>query len=439
MKHNEFAKLAARNVTLHPPERQMDDLARTKDFDGIIGFGRLFEAEKRLIRRLMARLGNPPVAMVMGNGSAVYSPEGKSVGTVFIRDRKTLLRVAIHPELHFGDAYSKGKIEVEGNLVEVLEAAFRCMAKAPHGGLAGTSIARILGRPRLNTLSGSRQNIHDHYDIGNDFYRLWLDDRMQYTCAYFPVPSATLEEAQTAKMDHVCRKLMLEPGDTVVEAGCGWGTLALHMAKHYGVRVKAYNISHQQVISARERAKAEGLDDRVEYIEDDYRNIKGTFDVFVSIGMLEHVGVQYYRALGKLIERSLKDGGRGLIHSIGRNKAQPMNAWIERRIFPGAYPPTLREMMEVFEPAGFSILDIENLRLHYAKTLEHWLYRFEQVKDQIGAMFDETFIRSWRLYLAGSIAAFAAGDLQLFQVLFAHPNKNDLPWTRTHLYAETRG
>ena len=415
----------------------MDDFAKTKDVGGAFRFGRLHEIEKWLIRRQMSLLGDPPVTIVIGNGGTVCSAKGKAVGTVIIRDRKTLLRFAVHPELHFGDAYCEGKIEVEGNLADVLKAVFRCMAKAPKEGLVKISRAKVTNRPRLNSLSGSRENIHDHYDIGNDFYRLWLDDRMQYTCAYFPSPSATLEEAQIAKMDHVCKKLMLKPGETVVEAGCGWGTLALHMAKNYGVKVKAYNISHEQVVNARQQAKALGLDKLVVYIEDDYRNIRGTFDVFVSIGMLEHVGAQYYRELGTVIGRSLKENGRGLIHSIGRNKAEPMNAWLERRIFPGSYSPTLREMMEIFELSGFSIIDVENLRLHYAKTLEHWLGRFEQAKERIGTMFDEKFIRSWRLYLAGSIAAFAVGDLQLFQVVFAHPGKNDLPWTRAHLYAET--
>lgn len=416
----------------------MSNMVKTSDFSDASIFDRLIEIEKWLIRKQMAQLGNPPITMVIGNGSAAYLPKEKSVGTVFIRDRKTLLRFVVHPELYFGDAYSEGKIEVEGNLIEVLKCTFKSMSKMPQGGLVNASRAKILSRPRLNTLSGSRKNIHDHYDIGNDFYRLWLDDRMQYTCAYFPTPSATLEEAQTAKMEHVCKKLMLKPGETVVEAGCGWGTLALHMAKHYGVRVKAYNISHEQIESASERAKADGLDDRVEYIEDDYRNMSGTFDVFVSIGMLEHVGAQYYRELGKVINRSLKEHGRGLIHSIGRNRPEPMNPWIEQRIFPGSYPPTLREMMEIFEPSGFSILDVENLRLHYAKTLEHWLERFDLSKDRIGTMFDDKFIRAWRLYLIGSIAGFAAGSLQLFQVLFARPHKNDLPWTRAHLYSETR-
>jgi len=235
-------------------------------------------------------------------------------------------------------------------------------------------------------------------------------------------------------MDHICRKLHLKPGETVVEAGCGWGSLALHMARHYGVNVRAFNISRQQVIYARAVAEAAGLSDRVEYVEDDYRNIAGRFDAFVSVGMLEHVGINNYEELGKVIQRSLKEDGRGLIHTIGRNKAELMNAWIEKRIFPGAYPPTLGEMIDIFEPAGFSIIDVENLRLHYAKTLEHWLERFETADKQITEMFDQQFVRAWRLYLAGSLASFSTGWLQLFQVVFAQPDKNNLPWTRAHLY-----
>lgn len=413
----------------------MDHSTSGANADFFFRSDRVLELLKWLIRRQMALLGDPPLTMVIGKGGPVCSAKAEPVGTIIIRDLKTLLRFAVHPELHFGDGYCEKKIEVEGDLTEVLIAAFSSMAKMPKEGLVRTSREKITSRPRSNTLSGSKKNIHEHYDIGNDFYRLWLDDRMQYTCAYFPTPAATLEEAQIAKMDHVCKKLMLKPGETVVEAGCGWGTFALHMAGNYGVKVKAYNISHEQIASAREQAKSLGLSNAVEFIEDDYRNIKGSFDVFVSVGMLEHVGVQYYRELGKVIDSSLKESGRGLIHSIGRNKAETMNTWLERRIFPGSYSPTLREMMEIFEPSAFSILDVENLRLHYAKTLEHWMERFEGATERIGGMFDEKFIRMWRLYLAGSIAAFTVGSLQLFQVVFARPDRNDLPWTRAHLYA----
>jgi cyclopropane-fatty-acyl-phospholipid synthase len=234
---------------------------------------------------------------------------------------------------------------------------------------------------------------------------------MQYTCAYYPSPSMTLEAAQRAKMRHVCLKLGLQEGESVVEAGSGWGGLACFMTREFGVRVRAYNTSHEQVAHSRERAEREGLSDRVEFVEDDYRNIRGKYDAFVSVGMLEHVGPDHYRELGAVVDRCLSHQGRGLIHSIGRNRPAPMNAWIERRIFPGAYPPTLGEMMAIFEPCALSVLDVENLRLHYARTLEHWLERFESHADAIGSQFDERFVRAWRLYLSGSIAAFRAASL----------------------------
>ena len=206
------------------------------------------------------------------------------------------------------------------------------------------------------------------------------------------------------------------------------------MARHYGVKVKAYNISHEQVMFAREKAEQQGLSGQVEYIEDDYRNIDGEFDAFVSVGMLEHVGPENFRALGDVIDRCLKPEGRGLIHTIGRNFPAPMNAWIEKHIFPGARPPTLQEMTHIFENRHFAINDVENLRLHYARTLTDWHLRYEDHLEEIREDFDEHFIRAWRLYLVGSIAAFTTGQLQLFQVVFNRERSNQLPWSRSHLY-----
>ena len=259
-----------------------------------------------------------------------------------------------------------------------------------------------------------------------------------YTCAYFTQPAASLEEAQVEKMHHVCRKVELKPGDTVVEAGCGWGALALHMAKYYGARVKAYNISHEQIVYARERAIKEGLAGQVDFIEDDYRNVSGRFDVFVSVGMLEHVGLQHYGELSDTIYRCLKDAGRGFLHFIGRNRSMRFNPWIRRRIFPGAYPPSLKQSLQVFERNDFSVLDVENLRLHYARTLEYWLERFERSADRVAAMFSPAFARAWKVYLAGSAAAFRVGTLQLFQIVFARARENGIPWTRIHQYVQAR-
>ncbi len=206
------------------------------------------------------------------------------------------------------------------------------------------------------------------------------------------------------------------------------------MAKHYGARVTAYNISREQVSYARQKAEQEGLSGQVEYVLDDYRNIRGQFDAFVSVGMLEHVGQRDYQRLGEIIRRSLKQEGRGLIHTIGRINKGPMNAWIERRIFPGARPPALSELAQILEPNKLSVLDVENIRLHYARTLELWTERFDEHRDTITDMMDEEFVRAWSLYLHGSTAAFNIGELQLYQVVFNHSSNNDIPWSRHYMY-----
>ena len=388
--------------------------------------------DRGLAARVLAGLGEPPLGIVLWDGSRLGPDE--AVADVVVADRRALWAIALNPDLHFGDLYAEGRIRIDGDLLAFLETAYSAAEGQPVPWPLRL-LHRWQNRPRRNSLSGSRENIHHHYDLGNDFYRLWLDQEvMQYTCAYYPSESASLEEAQVAKLHHVCRKLRLKPGDTVVEAGCGWGGLARFMAKHYGVKVRAYNISKEQLRFAREEAERQGLGDRVEYVEDDYRNIQGTYDAFVSVGMLEHVGTRQYPELGGVIDRVLAPHGRGLIHTIGRNRPQLMNPWIEKRIFPGAYPPTLSEMAAIFEPYSFSVIDVENIRLHYARTLEHWLERFDANESQVRQMFDEHFVRTWRLYLAGSVASFTSGELQLFQTVFTRPDYNELPWSRAYLY-----
>ncbi len=389
--------------------------------------------EGRLLARLLEYLGNPPLEFILWTGERIAAAGTPIVARVRVSSRATLLGILADPQVRFPDAYSEGRLEIEGDLIRLLEEVYH----AGRGSPKASSLRRLverLRRPHANTLSRARENIHHHYDIGNDFYSLWLGQTMAYTCAYYPTPTTTLDAAQTAKMDHVCRKLRLRSGESVVEAGCGWGTLALHMAGHYGVKVRAFNISREQVAYARARAASLGLTSQIEYVEDDYRNISGRYDAFVSVGMLEHVGLENYPALGEVIARSLGTSGRGLIHSIGRNRPAPLQPWIVKRIFPGAYPPSLAEMMRIFEPHDFSVLDVENLRLHYAQTLRHWLALFEAASGRVREMFDERFVRMWRMYLAGSVAGFTTGALQLFQVVFAPRDNNEVPMTREHLY-----
>ena len=387
-----------------------------------------------LLNKMIVMSGYPPFTIQLWDGTE-FNTNSNNTHKLFVTDRQALWLLAYDPEFYFGELYSTHRLILNGDLVEFLNTDYHCCRTY---GNKWTDLLQFLRHPpRLNSPSGSQKNIHHHYNIGNDFYSLWLDnEENQYTCAYYPREDMTLEQAQVAKLHHVARKLKLQPGQTVVEAGCGWGGLARFFAEHYGVKVKAYNISHEQIRFATEKAREQGLDDKIEYIEDDYRNITGTYDVFVSVGMLEHVGKRQYRTLGRVVDGCLREDGIGLIHSIGRNRPGLMNAWVEKRIFPGAYPPSLKEMMDIFEPNNLSVIDLENIRLHYAKTLEHWLERFNAQEDKISTMFDSDFVRAWRLYLAGSLSAFATAQLQLFQVVFAREGNNSVSWSRSHLYEE---
>ncbi|MDX1404581.1 MAG: cyclopropane-fatty-acyl-phospholipid synthase family protein [Woeseiaceae bacterium] len=391
---------------------------------------------RNVVRWLMKQVGNPRLLVRLWNGDEFKVTDGRPVACLEIRDRRAVLEMLRSPSLGFGESYASGRIEIHGDFLEFMNELTASITEKREGDYYLPKLRSLLYALRVNTLSRSQHNVHHHYDLGNDFYKLWLDERMVYTCAYYDTPDATLAEAQLAKLDHVCRKLKLRPGQKVIEAGCGWGALAMHMAEHYGVNVLAYNNSREQVAYARQRASELGLDDRVTFVQDDYRRIEDRCDAFVSVGMLEHVGRNHYKTLGALIKRSLKPDGYGLIHSIGRSYPARMDPWIVKHIFPGGHSPSLSEMMAIFEPFRFSVLDVENLRLHYARTCEAWFRNFESVADRVSDMYSEEFTRMWRLYLAGSSAGFRSGTLQLFQVLFTPRANNKVPWTRKYQYLE---
>jgi cyclopropane-fatty-acyl-phospholipid synthase len=400
------------------------------------GFGRrtarhVTRVDRWLAAQVQRGIADGPVRLELWDGQLAERAPQRATGDLVVGDRRALLGLAVNPDLYFGEAYMTGRLCVRGALTDVVEALSRSSAACPSRlERAGNLLARA------NDIAAARRNVQHHYDLGNDFYALWLDAEMVYTCAYFADEAMTLEKAQRAKLDLVCRKLQLRAGERVVEAGCGWGALALHMARHYGARVQAFNLSGEQLRWARARARREGLAGRVEFIEDDYRNVTGVCDAFVSVGMLEHVGRRSFRALADVLRRTVKrDGGRGLLHFIGRDVPRPLNAWIRRRIFPGAYTPTLAEVMTgVLGPAGMSVADVENLRLHYARTLAHWRERFAAADDRVRSAHGDEFCRAWELYLAGAEAAFRTGWMQLFQVVFA-PREAAPPFaTRARIY-----
>ena len=397
------------------------------------------DSDRSLIRWVMKFFGNPRISIRLWNGEEFQLTDARPVACLEFRERRALLELLRSPSVGAGECYAKGLIEVHGDFLTFINEITTARSAKREGSYHRSKIQSMLYALRSNTLARSWRNVHHHYDLGNDFYKLWLDERMVYTCAYYDTPAATLAEAQVAKLEHVCRKLDLRPGQTVVEAGCGWGALALHMAEHYGVNVIAYNNSREQVAFAKQRAAGMGLEDRVKFVEDDYRNINQRCDAFVSVGMLEHVGLANFKNLGALIARCLKPEGIGLIHTIGRSHPRGMDPWIVKHIFPGGHIPSLSEMMAVFEPQQFSVLDVENLRLHYARTCATWLENFEAVAETVKEMYSEEFVRMWRLYLGGSSAGFQSGTLQLFQVVFAPRSNNNVPWTRKYQYPEEAG
>lgn len=335
--------------------------------------------------------------------------------------------------LSFGDAFSRGELRVVGDLAKLMEEFHRATpSKSALLHRVRKWMRTALNRP--NSYGRARPSIEAHYNLGNEFFQKWLDPEMMYTCALFATESTSLGDAQLAKMEQAARKLRLRPGQRVVDAGSGWGGFGIYLAKNYGVSVDGYCLASDQVDFANARAKTNGVADRVRFHLSDYREINGSFDRFVSMGMLEHVGKSHHRDLATVINQCLAPGGIGLLHSEGRMRNGEINEWFERRVFPGAYIPSLAEMVGVVDSARCTVFDVENLGPHYALTLERWLANFDRVMDEVRGEYGEEFVRLWRLYLTSGMAAFRAGALHLFQIVFARNGERSLPLTREDLY-----
>lgn len=336
--------------------------------------------------------------------------------------------------LGFGEEYMSGDIQVEGDFRQLLrfgtDAAFLNLPL----GLKTKLALRHLRQTSLNTLSRAPKHIAHHYDLGNDFYKLWLDESMAYSCAYFRHEHDTLEQAQQQKYEHICRKLQLKAGETLVDIGCGWGGMLIYAAKHYGVRGVGCSLSKQQVEYATGLVKREGLSEEVSVVFEDYRKLEGRFDKFVSIGMFEHVGKQFIPTFMEKAKSLLKREGIGLLHTIGEELSMPGDPWTLKYIFPGGYIPSLDEIVRTMGEAGLVPTDIENLRLHYARTVEEWSTRFEAQAKKVEAMFDASFVRMWRMFLNGCAVNFRYGNTRLYHVQFTNGLNNAIPFTREYMY-----
>lgn len=364
--------------------------------------------------------------------------------TLRFATRAGMRRIILDPRLGAAESFMDGDMRIEGGDIMDLIGLIRMNTLWDRG--AALKDKTWLGRRAewvktrigsINRQRRSRANVKHHYDIGNDLYRLFLDDDMQYSCAYWPRPDMTLEEAQTAKKAHIAAKLALKPGQRVLDIGCGWGGMAITLAKLEQVEVHGITLSEEQFALARQRAEAAGVADRVKFELIDYRDLAareaGRFDRIVSVGMFEHVGRPNYLTFFRKSASLLKQDGVMLLHTIGRtDRPSANNPFIEKYIFPGGYIPALSEVMQAVEKSGLAVTDVEILRLHYAETLRHWRERFMARRDEAKALYDEKFCRIWEFYLAASESAFRWQNLVVFQLQLAHDQKA-APLTREYI------
>ncbi|MDN5810436.1 MAG: cyclopropane-fatty-acyl-phospholipid synthase family protein, partial [Tetragenococcus koreensis] len=298
------------------------------------------------------------------------------------------------------------------------------------GFLRNNKFKKWMPSSEKHTKDQSKNDIESHYDLGNDFYNLWLDPTLTYSCAYFKTPEDTLEQAQINKVHHILDKLFINEGDTLLDIGCGWGTLIFAAAKQYHVKATGITLSHEQYEHIQDKIKAEHLEDSVRVQLMDYRDIKEQYDHVTSVGMFEHVGSENLPEYFDVVKRALKPKGTALIHGISRQQGGAKNAWINKYIFPGGYIPGVTELVNNITDNNLQLIDLESLRRHYQKTLEHWDQNFHDVKDEVLQQKNETFYRMWDLYLQACAASFQSSNIDVVQYLLVHPNNNDFPMHR---------
>ncbi|EHI98409.1 Cyclopropane-fatty-acyl-phospholipid synthase [Clostridium sp. DL-VIII] len=387
--------------------------------------------DKVFYKTLFKNLFSDTFELKLWDGSSEIYGKGEVQFKIIFNEPIPKADIIKDPSLTFGEAYMTNKIDIEGSVQKVIESLYNNKESFLSNSDKYSSLLKIA----TNNIKNSKKNIEFHYDIGNDFYKLWLDDTMTYSCGYFKSKDDSLIQAQKNKVEHILKKLNLKEGETLLDIGCGWGELITSAAKKYKVKAMGITLSAEQLAKVKERIKNEGLEDLVEVQLVDYRELKNrTFDKVVSVGMLEHVGQDHLAEYFVSVNNLLNDKGVSLLHCITSTEIGGNNTWINKYIFPGGYIPAVKELVNCMSDVGFSLNDAENLRLHYGRTLEHWAENFENALPEIRKTKDETFIRMWRLYLNASAASFNSGNISIHQFLFNKGVNNELPWTRDYMY-----
>ena len=394
----------------------------------------------QLIRFLSKTIKNDGFVLIDANLKKYIIGKPKKENPVILKllDKKLHYKLLFYPDLYFGEAYTDGTLTIEnGSLSDFLDIIFLNIRRSEIN-QCSKFVNKLRGAYRFltnfNYKKKSKSNVAHHYDISEKLYDLFLDEKRQYSCAYFKSKNDTLEEAQNNKIDHIIKKLNLKPNQKVLDIGSGWGSLAIDIAKKSKCQVLGITLSENQLKYSQEKAKEINVDNQVQFKMMDYRDVKEKFDRIVSVGMFEHVGRKYYKTFFKQIKKILKPDGLALLHTIGSvEKPRTPHPWITKYIFPGGYTPSFSELAIPIEKSNLIISDVEVLRMHYAHTLRNWKNRFTKNKDKVLKMFDEKFFRMWEFYLVSCEKAFEWGDQVVYQFQLTK-DMHVAPNTRDYIY-----
>ncbi|HGD6326664.1 TPA: class I SAM-dependent methyltransferase [Streptococcus agalactiae] len=388
-----------------------------------------------IIKQLIKSTFDIPLQVTYPNGNIeTYNGSNPHV-KLKLNKNFSVSELSKDPSIVLGEAVMDGDIEIYGSIQELILSAYRCGDSF----LRNSKFSKLIPK-QFHDKKHSKSDIQKHYDIGNDFYKLWLDDTMTYSCAYFKHENDSLEQAQLNKVHHILNKLNAQPGGKLLDIGCGWGTLIITAAKEYGLNATGITLSEEQASFITKRIKEEGLENKVTVLIKDYRDIRETYDYITSVGMFEHVGKENLSQYFQTISKRLNINGLALIHGItgqvGGNHGSGTNSWINKYIFPRGYIPRLTENLNHIASAGLQIADLEPLRRHYQKTLELWTKNFHNALPEVQKTHDKRFINMWDLYLQSCAASFESGNIDIFQYLLSKGvSKDTMPMTRDYMYS----